>query len=446
MVLALFVILAAIEIIFGYISFKRQSTFIREKARVRLLELLILTLLIVSHVIKWSFRWYGLALLLTVLGIIAGIRVLRDNQFYMIIKSRIIGRTLLKIVLIAAALTPALLFPQNYKIEPTGQYTVKSISYTWTDESRDETFTPQADHRKITVQFWYPDEEKEHMEEAENKFPLVVFSHGAFGIRTSNYSTFTELASHGYVVCSIDHTYHSFCVKEMDGTVIAYDEAFMEDVLKLSSEEDSVEKYEMTQEWLKLRDEDIIFCLNQIKKYATHTENLANRDKVFHMIDTEKIGLMGHSLGGAAAADVARQIKGISAVAVLDGTMLGDEIGFEEGKVQLATQPYPVPLLNFYNGASYKEIEKIKDAYSNTLASVSQENAYQVAIMNAGHMNFTDLPLVAPFLAKSLGTGTVNARSCIQYVNRTLLQFFDAYLKDEPIDLPEDQIISIGRN
>ncbi|MBQ5851909.1 MAG: hypothetical protein IIW54_14020, partial [Lachnospiraceae bacterium] len=41
-------------------------------------------------------------------------------------------------------------------------------------------------------------------ETVTDDFPLVVFSHGAFGYYESNTSTYMELASNGYVVeCSM---------------------------------------------------------------------------------------------------------------------------------------------------------------------------------------------------------------------------------------------------
>ncbi len=58
-----------------------------------------------------------------------------------------------------------------------------------------ESFRDDGAFRQVAVQFWYPATEK------EERFPLVVFSHGAFGYRMSNYSTYMELASNGgYVV------------------------------------------------------------------------------------------------------------------------------------------------------------------------------------------------------------------------------------------------------
>ncbi|MFD2881538.1 hypothetical protein ACFTAO_45695 [Paenibacillus rhizoplanae] len=75
----------------------------------------------------------------------------------------------------------------------------------------------------MNVEFWYPGH-------AEGKYPLIVFSHGAFGVRESNASTFTELASHGYVVVSIDHPYHSFYTQGADGKVTMVNAEYMREV------------------------------------------------------------------------------------------------------------------------------------------------------------------------------------------------------------------------
>ena len=49
----------------------------------------------------------------------------------------------------------------------------------------------------------------------------------------------------------------------------------------------------------------------------------------------------------------------------------------------------------------------------------------------AGHMNFTDLPLFSPVLAKNLGTGTIDEQRAIEQTNEIVGMFFDYYLKNE---------------
>ena len=47
----------------------------------------------------------------------------------------------------------------------------------------------------------------------------------------------------------------------------------------------------------------------------------------------------------------------------------------------------------------------------------------------AGHLNYTDLPLFSPPLAKMLGVGDVDAGECIRQVNEMVCIYFDYYLK-----------------
>lgn len=100
-------------------------------------------------------------------------------------------------------------------LETTGEYQVKREDCFYTDASRLETYTDDSSFRELPVSFWYPANYQE-----PRSCPLVVFSHGSFGVRESNETLYRELASHGYVVCSIDHTYHSFSAKLSNGKTV----------------------------------------------------------------------------------------------------------------------------------------------------------------------------------------------------------------------------------
>lgn len=110
--------------------------------------------------------------------------------------------------------------PPMKPVPASGSYACETASYVWTDETREESFRNDGAFRQVAVQFWYPAAEK------EEKFPLVVFSHGAFGYRMSNYSTYMELASNGYVVCSVEHPYHAIFSELEDGQIIMADKKF----------------------------------------------------------------------------------------------------------------------------------------------------------------------------------------------------------------------------
>jgi pimeloyl-ACP methyl ester carboxylesterase len=168
------------------------------------------------------------------------------------------------------------------------------------------------------------------------------------------------------------------------------------------------------------------FVLSEILKNAS----AENPQGVYRLINTEEIGLFGHSLGGATAAKLGRERKDINAVIVIDGTMLGEEVGFENGHAVLNHEAYPVPILNFYNQSHYDEASRLGTDYNNLSASANAVESYNVVIRGSGHLNFTDLPLFSPFLARLLGTGEVDSRYCIETMNQAVLEFFNHTLKD----------------
>jgi dienelactone hydrolase len=308
-----------------------------------------------------------------------------------------------------------------------------------TDTSREEYFTEEKDNRKVTIQYWYPSD-KSGQTAAEGKFPLVIFSHGAFGYRMSNYSTYQELASHGYIVCSIDHTYQAFMTKQEDGKTIIANLDFINSAMGAQMGAIEPEKvYEMEQEWMKLRTGDMAFVLDYIRKTAAS----ANADAVYKSMDLQHIGLFGHSLGGATAAKIGRDDKDVDAVVVVDGTMMGEITGFQNGKEIATTVPYPKPIMNIYSDYHYDDALAAKDEYPNMVATRNALDAYQVVIKGSGHMNFTDLAIISPFLSKKLETGdkpiTVDPKYCIETTNADILQFFDHYLKDSKVEIPRER-------
>jgi dienelactone hydrolase len=289
-------------------------------------------------VIEWSFRWVLLAAILLILTVIGGVSLVRkkgDKKEYK--AGRIVFKAIAMWLIVVIAVTPTLIFPQYKLPKVTGKYEVKTAVYTYTDNSRIETFSHTGEKRKVTVEFWYP-------ADAHGRYPLVVFSHGSFGIRTSNTSTFRELASNGYIVCSIDHPYHSLYTIDTDGKITMVDRSFIQEVSDVNNGVyDEETKFKLEQKWLKLRTDDMNFVLDTIIKHAKDS----GADSVYQLINTGKIGLIGHSLGGAASAQLGRERSDIDAVINLDGDLLGEEIGIVDGKPVINSKIYPISHLIF---------------------------------------------------------------------------------------------------
>jgi predicted dienelactone hydrolase len=407
-------------LVYRLITKNRQTTV---KHIMRISAFILFSLLLVTGVYTWGFRWMGLFLFLAVLTIISAIYFIRKPKAEKKFKSlTAVFSCINGCVLLTFCILPGILFPQFKPVAPTGPYAVDTTSVTFVDAARVDPYSEMGENRKLTVQFWYPD-----VDEGSGEFPLAVFSHGSFGYRGSNLSTFEDLASNGYVVCSIDHSYHAFFVQHTDGSTTLANTEFLNDAVNITNDDyDDETTYQKTHAWLALRTADIDFVLDEILNDADGEIP----DSVYSLIDTEKVGLFGHSLGGAAAAQLGRERPDVDAVIVVDGTMIGEEIAFDNGQAILNADAYPVPLLNLYNDSHYEEAKLLGTEYNNLSASAYATEAYDVVIRGSGHLNFTDLPLFSPTLARMLGTGVADSRYCIETMNQVVLDFFNHTLKD----------------
>ena len=381
-------------------------------------------------------------------------------------KGNRIFATVMSCLLFAIALFPAFVFTGYDGMETTGAYEVGMVSAILTDASRLETFENDGSHREVPIYVYYPEKLKSGSEAtlADAEFPLVLFSHGAFGYYQSNSSTYLELASHGYIVISMDHPYHSFFTKDTTGKTVIVDMNFIQSAMYLGNAEDGEvpeeEIFETTREWMNLRVADASFVLDEVERqvgeckesmsdgasqgagvtaarelgaawYVKKEAEASTLLQVLSKIDIDKIGMMGHSLGGATSVTIGRTRGDVKAVIDLDGTMLGEELAYENGAYQYYDEPYPIPLLAINQESHQEDIEKYGTLYVNGCVLANAKDASYTYFKGSEHMNFTDLPLFSPFLASKLGMGSIDAKECITTMNGIVLQFFDHYLKGQ---------------
>src|SRR5580700_8661747 len=149
--------------------------------------------------------------------------------------------------------------PAPHLPEPTGPYLAGTASVWLTDTSRPDPWVSGVDARELMVSLWYPAVPSDgrralYMTPAESEFqltsrgitsippdtlsrvetnavsdarpagrqhshPLVVLSPGFTNSRSALTALAEDLASHGYVVAGIDHTYESYATAFPDGRV-----------------------------------------------------------------------------------------------------------------------------------------------------------------------------------------------------------------------------------
>ncbi|MEL3962968.1 alpha/beta hydrolase [Lysinibacillus endophyticus] len=390
----------------------------------RIAVLIVFLILILSPIITWSFRWVLITTVFTISAGLATISLIRQKAYTKEFKnSRIIFNTFFTTCIFFLALTPAIIFPQYHKPEVTGEFKVVTATFTYVDENRKEEFENPYNNRSVNVEFWYP-------EEAKGTYPLLVFSHGANGVKASNASTFKELASHGYVVCSIDHPYHSFFTVSDMGEITTINNEYMKEVMDSNKGIYTNEEYfELFQKWMKLRTEDINFVIDTIlQKTETDTNH------VYQLINPEKIGVFGHSMGGSASVWVGGKREDIDAVVNLDAPFFSElKFNNQQNIIEASNHTYTTPILNIYTDDVWKQLGSNPTYAANKAANQNFVESYTTHFLGAKHLSLTDLSMISPFLSNLLqgGKADIDPLKCLEKENQLILQFFDYALKDD---------------
>lgn len=397
------------------------------RAAIRLAAATSFAALAATGVITWGPRFYSFAAALVVLVLLSASRLLIRAR-PSVVPSRWYGsawRAAGTSVTMAVAVFPAILISEYAPLPTTGPHEVSTRVRTYVDALRPDPYSAGGDPRRLTVQLWFPvsDDVTE-----PGGHPLVVFSHGATGLRGSNESLMRELASHGYVAAAIDHTHHSLYATDEDGRRTWVNLGFLSDIGTEDPNTDKQRSYELYQEWLALRTSDISFVIDRLLAEATMAEAASGPG----LIDPSRIATVGHSLGGSAAAAMGRLRPGVRAVIALEAPMLGEITGVQDGEFTWLRSPYPVPLLNIYSDSSWSHLgEWSQYAANHALLATEDGNTHNHYLAGVGHFGLTDLALSSPLLTRLMDgrPSEPNVATVLETLNRVSLAFLDDNLR-----------------
>jgi dienelactone hydrolase len=344
--------------------------------------------------------------------------------------------------------------------KPTGAYNVGTQVFYLTDYSRIDPETNKS--RQLVMQAWYPtagkldkplspyayeaikvwkrDLLKEGYTEAaannldlirtyavsdapvlfdKDPYPVIIFGHG-YGMARGLYSTLCEeMASHGYVVCMVMHTYAAELTRFADGTET--------EVLRKRS-------LELVMDCFR----DVEFMMDSVQKGALN--------ELTRLCDFKNIGMVGHSLGGVIAPHVCREDSRVKAGISLDGPLWGVN----------ATEPLHKSFM-FMIAPTFYEMFGDEEAFvfsgmatqeqfinSLNLEVFCQKNdapSYRIILKDAEHNIFSDAAIWVEFLEKilreevDLDTGKIDGMKAIEITRAYICGFFDKYLKEKPNNL-----------
>jgi hypothetical protein len=371
--------------------------------------------------------------------------------------------------------------PQFELPSPTGPFKVGTTWFDFTDSERPETFTSDPDDRReLSVRVWYPadvtgsEERCPYTESAAvpppqgltkevrsalerlngrlssiktysyknvpiragaGPFPVVLYSHGYWAGMNQSTILMEELASHGYVAASIGHSFETNSVTRADGNVIRFDPGNPEFMLRggerekslpmeraLAQTTDSTELDSLFREIMAVRPKtqeslatwagDISFVIDMFGELNRSHEIFKGR------LDLGRVGVVGHSFGGAASGQACLTDDRVTAGINMDGLQIGDMIDRPIAK--------PFVFMHHDNQQAANVTPNIN------LFRRAKGPAYLIVIKGSGHYNFSDFSLpalseVAPLPRGALGS--IEGKRFIGILNDCVVTFFDVYLR-----------------
>jgi hypothetical protein len=411
----------------------------------------------VAHLVVEHPRWQLLPLYVATVGVAAGglVTGVRSTAPQ---PRRTYAAVNLALVLVAGLLAWAL--PVTTLPAPDGPHAVGTVTFSWFEEERPERY---GDHpgepRELVAQVWYPaddgapvdhapwveqadrfgaaaarelalppfalghlglirshaTEDVEGAEAAPASRPLLLYSHGWRGFRTIHSTLLEALASHGYVVAAVDHTYGSLATVFPDGRVVPLDPQALPQGVPSEVREEAGEQL--------------------LGTYARDVESLLEQlevgvpPEVMSTVDLDRIGLLGHSTGGGAAILACSWVPGCAAV-------VGFDPWVEHVPDELVGTGLDAPLLSL---RSEGWIGDTNDKRLRRLHAGTDAPEGLVGMAGVDHRDFTLLPLLSP-LAPQVGfSGSTPGAVTHDIVEDWTLRFFDHHLRGrgpDPLDRP----------
>ncbi|GHH63367.1 lipase [Streptosporangium violaceochromogenes] len=244
--------------------------------------------------------------------------------------------------------------------------------------------------------------------------PVVLYSPGLRSDRSLGTALIEELASHGYLVVAVDHTYDADQVEFPGGRV---------ETFAITGDLDDV----LIAKALAVRTADTRFVLDRLTALnAGHNADAGRRPLppgLAGAFDLSRAGVLGHSLGGATAAAAVRADRRLRAGVNLDGSLLPPvTAGTDRPFLLFGGDPGPGP----------------EDPSWDRFWAGQYGWKRELALIGSTHTSFTDLETLLPQAAPILGLtpgqvtqaiGPLDPRSAVRAQRDYVRAFFDLHLR-----------------
>ncbi|WP_042433962.1 alpha/beta hydrolase family protein [Streptacidiphilus anmyonensis] len=258
---------------------------------------------------------------------------------------------------------------------------------------------------------------------APGRFPVVLYSPGAGDARDWNVSLVEDLASHGYVVVTVDHTGEAPATQFPDGHVVgngpvlaAWAQAFKNGTTLA-----------FFTKLMAARQADTELVLDRLASLPR---------RLTKGMDLNRIGMFGHSAGGFTAANAMYADPRIKAGLNMDGTLeytvKPDGTHLSDVARHGLNRPF---LLMGSSGQDASDVH-IEPSWASFWQHQHGWKA-DVTLDDSEHASFTDAEALLPQLAGRVpaatlaaAVGTVRSQAAVAADRALVTSFFDRFLKD----------------
>jgi predicted dienelactone hydrolase len=347
--------------------------------------------------------------------------------------------------------------------QPTGHFPVGRTTYTWINNGQTDELAPSPGaNREVAVWLWYPSAPATSAVPAEylpgawcsalaqhsgvvmsqlftrdlslvqahsasdpdvsseqHSYPVVILRAGGAALTTDFTTLAEDLASHGYFVVGFDAPYRTFVFVRQDNSVVTRPAA--NDPEDLSPNEAN----RLINRLLPMWTTDTTFVVNQLERL-----NAADPSRKFTgRLDLQRLGMFGHSFGGATALQFCHDDPRCKAGIDIDGAPYGSVV--QEG----LKQPFMFLLSDHTRDITDPSSKQILANFQSIYDHLPKGRLF-LTIRGANHFSFSDQMLqknqLLIRLLRLFGFGRLEGRRGLAITTDYVHSFFDVYLKDAP--------------
>lgn len=240
---------------------------------------------------------------------------------------------------------------------------------------------------------------------------ILIYNHGLISFAAENTYLMEDLASHGFIVISIQHSAQLEELQSLQKSQSQDERKFQAAIQKRIRQTTGSERAQLSKQYyesaantnkiVSARAQDIDFVLKNIKIIM---KSIPNSDNCSPSVET--VGLIGLSLGGAVATEFAKYDNRAKFVVNIDGGIYGTRLG----------QPITTLYLMMYSHAN--------DG-CNELSLFAEDPGFirNSKIENTKHLNFHDISMIYPVFRWLGITGKAEPLDAIRLRNNHIIEF-----------------------